>query len=97
MIHLGFGSLPDNTFRGVDYATNVLIFYDDKNYTRYDSVAHPQLDGVFFYDRRVQPSTDTCVANILKSKHGFITPETLFRDVAGYHSTGNAQVCVMDP
>jgi hypothetical protein len=39
-IHLGFGSLPDKTFRGFDYAANLLNTYDDKNYTRY-SDAHP--------------------------------------------------------
>lgn len=97
MIHLGYGSLPDNSFRGVDFAANTLIFYDDKNYTRYAAGTHPQLDGVFFYDRHVQPSGSTCIANILTPAHGSITPETLFRDVAGYHRSGNAQVIVMDP
>jgi len=52
MIHLGYGSLPDNTFRGMDYSAGFVTFYDDKNYTRYND-AHPQLEGVFFYDRHV--------------------------------------------
>jgi len=39
-IHLGVGSLPDNTFRGVNYASNYIDFFDDKNYTIY-SDAHP--------------------------------------------------------
>lgn len=34
MIHLGWASLPDKTFRGMDYASNMLYYYDDKNYTR---------------------------------------------------------------
>jgi hypothetical protein len=33
MIHLGVASVPDNTFRGFDYAANLLNTYDDKNYT----------------------------------------------------------------
>lgn len=40
-IHLGFGSLPDNTFRGVDYASNFATFYDDTNFPRYDVNWHP--------------------------------------------------------
>lgn len=96
MIHLGWGSLPDNTFRGMDYAANMLYYYDDKNYTHYTDV-HPQLNGLFFYDKQVQPSGNPCMGNILKGAHGKITPETLYRDVAGYHQTGDAQVVVMDP
>ena len=52
MIHLGFGSLPDKQFRGVDYASNYLAFYNDTNYPHY-SPAHPQFDGIFFYDKFV--------------------------------------------
>ncbi len=39
-IHLGIGSVPDKTFRGVDYAANFISFFDDKNYTHY-SANHP--------------------------------------------------------
>lgn len=102
MIHLGWGSLPDKTFRGMDYASDMLHYYDDKNYTRgwnetkYTPV-HPQLDGVFFFDKFVQPSGNPCLGSILQNAHGKITPQTLYQDVAGYHATGNAQVIVMDP
>lgn len=48
-------------------------------------------------DKHCQPSGDTCIGNILSAQHGKVTPETLYRDIAGYHSTGNAQVIVMDP
>jgi hypothetical protein len=64
MIHLGFGSLPDKLFRGVDYASNYIAFYNDNNYTHY-SASHPQLDGIFYYDKHVQPSGDICIASIL--------------------------------
>ena len=96
MIHLGYGSLPDNTFRGHDYAANFVMVYDDKNYTHYSQV-HPQLDGIFFYDKQVQPSGNPCIGAILNATHGQITAETLYRDVAGYDQTGDAQVIVMDP
>lgn len=34
MIHGGWASAPDNTFRGMEYAQNWLYLYDDKNYTK---------------------------------------------------------------
>jgi len=40
-INLGIGSYPDKTFRGVHYAHNFVEFFDDKNFTMYDDVAHP--------------------------------------------------------
>ena len=64
MIHIGYSSVPDKLFRGGDYASNFVTFYDDKNYTHYSSV-HPQMDGVFYYDRHVQPSPDPCIGSIL--------------------------------
>lgn len=96
-IHGGWGSLPDNTFRGMNFASNFLYLYDDKNYTHYDPVAHPQMDGIFFLDKHVQPSSDDCIASILRDQYGKITPETMFRDVAGYQQTGDNNYVVMDP
>jgi len=90
MIHLGVGSVPDKLFRGFDYAANALYMYTDNNYTHYDPVAHPQLDGIFFYDKGVQPSDNACIASIISAQHGNITPQTFYQDVAGWHSTGNA-------
>ena len=53
MIHLGIGSVPDKLFRGFDYAANFLYMYTDKNYTHYDTLSHPQLDGIFYYDKTI--------------------------------------------
>lgn len=39
-IHLGFGSLSDKQFRGVDYAHNFVNFWDDTNFPHF-SEAHP--------------------------------------------------------
>jgi len=39
-IHIGLGSLPDNSFRSFDYSHNIVNVYDDKNYTHYTD-AHP--------------------------------------------------------
>ena len=98
MIHGGWGSAPDHTFRGMDYAANWLYLYDDKNYTAYNPKTHQQLNGVFFLDSHTQPSlNDTCLGSILSNHHGNITAETLYRDVVGYHRTGNNNFVVMDP
>lgn len=94
-IHIGMSSLPDNSFRGLDYSKNVVLNFNDKNYTDY-SANHPQIDGVFYFDKFVQPSNNQCVGNILKDSAPNITPATLYRDVAGFHSTGDTQVCAMD-
>jgi hypothetical protein len=96
-IHAGFGSLADNTFRGIDYASNFLYLYDDKNYTHYDPVSHPQLDGTFYFNKHMQPNDDQCIANILKENYGQITAETLYREVTALEETGDNKWVVMDP
>ena len=95
-IHLGLGSSVDKTFRGVNYANNFIDFYDDKNYTHYGP-EHPQLNGVFYYDKLMQPSGDVCMASVISAQHKKITPETMYRDVAGFHRTGDNNYVVMDP
>ena len=96
-IHGGWASLPDNLFRGMDYAANFVDFYDDHNYTHYNQVDHPELDGIFFLNKHVQPSDDRCMASIITEQYGRITAETIYRDIAGYQATGTNNVVVMDP
>jgi hypothetical protein len=55
------------------------------------------MDGIFFFDKHVQPSNDFCMASIFRETHGQITPETLYRDVVGYQATGDNKWAVMDP
>ena len=73
----------------------MLMATDDKNYTHY-SEAHPQLDGVVYYDKGIQPSDDPCLGAILSESHGNINAETLYSAVPGFHKTGDCQVAVMD-
>ena len=93
----GWGSLPDNSFRGMNYAANFVQFYDDKNYPHYEPVSHPQLDGVFFFNKKEIPSVCPCMTAILKANYGNITAETIYSDIAGYQQTGDNTVVVMDP
>lgn len=94
-IHIGLGSRADNSFRGLDYSANVVDVFTDTNYTDY-TPQHPQMNGIFYFDKHVQPSNNECVGNILKMNYGKITPATLYREVAGFHQTGNTQMCAMD-
>ena len=93
-IHIGLSSLPDNSYRGIDYSSNVFENFNDQNYTY--TPQHPQMDGVQYFDKHTQPSDDPCVGNILKASLGNITPATLYREVAGFHQTGNTQMCAFD-
>lgn len=96
-IHLGWGSAPDNSFRGSDYTANWVKFYNDESWIVPFTEPHPQMDGIFYYDKHCQPSGDPCIGNILAANDGNITPELMWREVAGFHETGDTQVCVMDP
>ena len=55
------------------------------------------MDGIFFYDKNLQPSYNPCLGQILQENYGEITPELIYRDAAGIHATGDTQVVVMDP
>ena len=63
-IHLGIGSTDQHIFRMFEYSYKVLNNYDDANYTHY-SEAHPQANGIAYFDKHVQPSRDDCVGSIL--------------------------------
>jgi hypothetical protein len=69
-IHGGWASKADNSFRGMDYASNFVRLYDDKNWTQYNETVHPQMNGIFFYDRHPQPSNDPCMANVIRDFYG---------------------------
>jgi|NOAtaT_6_FD_contig_31_4768213_length_1004_multi_4_in_0_out_0_2 hypothetical protein len=54
------------------------------------------MDGVMYWDKRVQPSGDACVGSILKENYGKINPEVLFRQIVGRHGTGDSHWAVYD-
>lgn len=93
-IHIGLGSLANNSFVGIEYSEKIVNIYNDKNYTYTE--AHPQMDGVMFWDKHVQPSNNPCLGSILETGYGNIDAEFLFRTVCGVAETGDGQVCVFD-
>lgn len=88
------GSKADNSFLGVEYSEKIVNIFNDKNYTY--TANHPQMDGVMYWDKHVQPSNDPCLGNILETGYGSIDAEYLFRVVGGVHKTGDGQVCSFD-
>ena len=61
-----------------------MMAIDDKNFTHY-SDPHPQLEGVVYYDKHVQPSMEMCLGSLLLENHRQITAETLYSVVPGRH------------
>ena len=94
-VHIGIGSRADNCFEGIQMSFNEFNIFDDKNYTHY-SEAHPQMDGVMFWDQRVQPSNDKCMGAVLQDKHGNIDAEVIYREIVPLHKTGDTQIAVYD-
>lgn len=46
----GIGSGASKAFEGIEYASNLMYTFNDHNYT-YNNEIHPQLDGVFYWDK----------------------------------------------
>eukprot|EP01015_Nassula_variabilis_P007751 TRINITY_DN1601_c0_g1_i1.p1 TRINITY_DN1601_c0_g1~~TRINITY_DN1601_c0_g1_i1.p1 ORF type:complete len:191 (-),score=38.81 TRINITY_DN1601_c0_g1_i1:31-603(-) len=96
-IFLGLGSAKNNQFRAITYNQTNLEVFDDKNCTVCGSdETHPQIDGVVYLDKFWQPSKNQCLGKLLSENNGKIDAEVLFREVAGYHQTGDSQVAVFD-
>lgn len=94
-IHVGVGSKKDNSFYGLEIAWNALHIYNDKNYTNYTE-AHPQMDGVMFWDKHPQPSKDACLGAIIKENYGKIDAEFIHKEAAPLHQTGDTQIVIYD-
>jgi hypothetical protein len=54
------------------------------------------MDGVMFWDEKIQPSYNKCLGLMLKANHGNIDSEFLYRYVTGLQPSGNAQIVVFD-
>jgi hypothetical protein len=78
-IFLGVGD-PTNGFRAMEYTYPNLTVYSDQNYPVYQN--HPRMTGLVYIDKHVQPSTDPCIANVLKAQYGQITATVMIRDLA---------------
>jgi len=93
--HVGVGARKDGKMEGVMMSFNELYIFDDKNYTYY-SDAHPQMDGIFYWDKTIQPSDDWCLGSILKENLGKIDADFLVRYAAPIHETGDTQLIGYD-
>jgi len=94
-IHVGVGSQKDKRMNGIMMSFNELSIFDDKNYTYY-SDAHPQMDGIMYWDKKIQPSDNYCLGDILKQNLGKIDAEFLVKQAAPIHETGDTQLIAYD-
>ncbi|EGD75487.1 hypothetical protein PTSG_06561 [Salpingoeca rosetta] len=92
-IHLGVGSRHDQQFRAVEYGHEEVLVYDDLNYPTY-LPAHPQMDGLVFINKHVQPSHDTCMGSLMQKHYGNLTAETTIRNVLGNTQSGDMHAAV---
>jgi hypothetical protein len=93
-IYVGVGERRLGQFRAFAYAHESLNTYDDINYPFY-TPAHPQMDGVVFVDKHVQPSGDPCMGTLLSDKYGSI--DALFmKDLVSQFQTGDHHLAVYD-
>jgi len=91
-IHVGVGD-PVNKFRVVEYSYENATFYNDYNFPAYPE--HPLIPGVVYLNKHKQPSTDTCLADLLKAQYGSIDADYLIQ-VAAIHQTGDTHAAVYD-
>lgn len=63
--------------------------YDDQNFPAYPPV-HPQLDGVVFVDKHVQPSQHPCLGSLMQKYYGQYTPELTIRNITAVHASGTS-------
>ena len=94
-IHVGVVTAKDNAYKGMWYAADRLEVYDDKSFPQNDT-KHWLIDGANYIDKGIQPSKNDCLAILLQEKHGKITMDYLYEQVAARHQTGNCQVLVMN-
>ncbi len=93
-IHVGLGDSVTGEARALEYSYKELNIYDWM--TQFNTKAHPQLNGVVYWDKHVQPSGNNCLGGLLQKFYGNITPENTIKYILPLHQTGDTQSVVMD-
>jgi hypothetical protein len=95
-IYVGVGATEQNELRGIEYAAKSFVVYDDLNFTTPYPEAHPTLEGIFYIDKHVQPSSDPCLGATLQAAYGNITASYLYQTSAAQLQTGDTLLAVYD-
>ena len=93
-IHIGVGDSRTGEFRGVEYSYKQLNIYDWMTQPVYDQ--HPQLPGVVYWDKHVQPTHTYCYGSLLKQYYGQIGVENTIQQIAALSETGDMQIAIFD-
>ncbi len=94
-IHLGIGAARDSDpFRIVDYSVNDVHIHNDANFPEYGM--HVRKEGILYYDKTLQPSSDPCLPSLVEAFYGVLTPDVIIRNITAQFQTGDMHIAVMD-
>ena len=93
-IYVGVGDGETSTFRALEYAHDYIEIFNDHNYPTDPN--HPQMDGLVYIDKHVQPSSDPCFPSLLEYYYGNIDPFVTRQNITAQFQTGWTQVAIYD-
>jgi len=93
-IFLGVGDPGPDKFQAIFYSYPGIQVYNDTTYPVYQN--HPRMSGLVYIDKHVQPSTNPCLAGLLKNDYGSISATELIQKVAPLAQTGAAYTVAYD-
>jgi hypothetical protein len=76
----------------VQYAAKEFIVHNDSSYPFTE--LHPRMENIVF--EALREERKQCFASLLYLNYGKITPEFVYRTLAGLHETGDTQTVVME-
>jgi len=94
-IWVGLGDGYLNEFRTVQYSHDYIQVYDDFNFPVYPP-AHPQMEGVVFVDKHVQPSHDPCLGSLMQQYYGSLDVTNTIQYITAQLQTGDMHIGVYD-
>jgi len=94
-IYVGVGSNDDKTFRGFTYAAKELNMYSDLNWSHPFSPAHPQMNGIMYWDETAKQDSP-CFGQIFAQNYGIIDAQLLYQVAAPSQPTGDTQLAIYD-
>eukprot|EP00761_Pharyngomonas_kirbyi_P012196 gb/GECH01012223.1/.p1 GENE.gb/GECH01012223.1/~~gb/GECH01012223.1/.p1 ORF type:complete len:436 (+),score=87.35 gb/GECH01012223.1/:1-1308(+) len=94
-IFVGLGDSKMNQFRAVEYSHENVTVLDDKNFPAYPP-DHPQMNGLVFIDKHVQPSHHRCLGSLMQKYYGQLNSHNALHNIAPVHQTGDMHLAFYD-
>jgi len=97
-IWIGVGDAHGNggggSFKAVAYSHTTVSIYNDVNGPTYPN--HDRAKGLVFINKHVQPSSEPCMNDALKSVYSSITGLLTLQYITALEQTGDMHIAVMD-